>query len=66
MNAFCCYVLGGAWAPMIVGMISDRLGGGGYGLKIGLLIATTGGFIGSLFYWITSRSYAADLKKVEE
>jgi hypothetical protein len=37
-----------------------------YGLKIGLLIATTGGFIGSLFYWISSRSYAADLKKVEE
>ncbi len=66
MNAFCCYVLGGAWAPMIVGIISDRLGGGGYGLKIGLLITTTGGFIGSLFYWISSRSYAADLKKVEE
>ena len=27
MNAFCCYVLGGAWAPLIVGAISDGLGG---------------------------------------
>lgn len=66
MNAFCCYVLGGAWAPMIVGAISDSWGGGGYGLKIGLLIATMGGFIGALLYWISSKSYAADLKKVEE
>ena len=66
MNAFCCYVLGGAWAPMIVGAISDGLGGGGYGLKVGLIISTLGGFVGAWFYWISSRSYAADLQKAEE
>lgn len=64
MNAFCCYVLGGAWAPMIVGAISDGLGGGGYGLKIGLLIATMGGFVGALFYWFSAKNYPTDMRKV--
>ena len=66
MNAFCCYVLGGGWAPMIVGGISDGLGGGAYGLKVGLLVSTLGGFLGALFYWFSSRHYAADLKRADE
>ena len=61
MNAFCCYILGGAWAPMIVGGISDYLGGGAYGLKVGLLISTLGGFLGAGFYWLSSKSYHRDL-----
>jgi len=65
MNAFCCYVLGGAWAPLLVGAISDGLGGGGYGLKIGLLISSIGGFAGAMLYGISSKSYSADLKKAE-
>lgn len=64
MNAFCCYVLGGAWAPMIVGGISDGLGGGAHGLKVGLLLSTVGAFIGALFYWFSARHYAADQRKV--
>ncbi len=60
MNAFCCYVLGGAWAPMIVGAISDGLGGGAHGLKIGLLISTIGAFVGAVFYWFSARHYAVD------
>ena len=66
MNAFCCYVLGGGWAPMIVGGISDGLGGGAYGLKMGLIISTLGGFVGAVFYWLSSRHYPADLKKSDE
>ena len=65
MNAFCCYVLGGAWAPLVVGVISDRLGGGGYGLKVGLLLSSLGGFAGAFCYWISSRSYVSDLQKAE-
>jgi len=66
MNAFCCYVLGGGWAPMLVGAISDIFGGGGYGLKAGLMISTLGGFAGTVCYLIGSKSYASDLKKVDE
>jgi MFS family permease len=66
MNAFCCYVLGGGWAPMIVGAISDSWGGGAYGLKVGLMIASLGGFAGAFFYWISSKSYPADLAKIEK
>jgi len=65
MNAFCCYVLGGAWAPLLVGAISDGLGGGAYGIKIGLLISSIGGFVGAVLYWVSSKSYPVDLKKAE-
>ena len=65
MNAFCCYVLGAGWAPMVVGIISDKCGGGAYGLKVGLMISSLGGLAGALFYWISSRSYPSDLKKVD-
>jgi len=65
MNAFCCYVLGGAWSPLLVGAISDGLGGGAHGIKIGLLFASIGGFVGALLYWISARSYSSDLKKAE-
>jgi len=66
MNAFCCYILGGAWAPLLVGAISDGLGGGGYGLKVGLLVSSIGGFVGALLYWISARSYSSDLKKIDK
>lgn len=66
MNAFCCYVLGGAWAPMIVGGISDVLGGGASGLKIALLISTLGGFLGAACYWISSKTYHDDLQRAAE
>ena len=66
MNAFCCYVLGGGWAPMIVGGISDGFGGGAYGLKMGLMISTLGGFLGVLFFWLSSRHYPVDFEKADE
>ncbi len=66
MAAFCCYVLGGAWAPIIVGAISDGLGGGAYGIKIGLLVTTFGGLAGAFFYWLSARHYPADMEKIKQ
>jgi MFS family permease len=66
MAAFCCYVLGGAWAPMFVGAISDGLGGGAHGIKIGLLITTFGGIAGALFYWLSAQHYPNDMKNGEK
>ena len=39
VTTFAMYFLGGAWAPAIVGAISDSLGGGATGLQIALLIS---------------------------
>ncbi|TAL33647.1 MAG: MFS transporter [Spirochaetes bacterium] len=64
MNAFCCYVLGGGWAPLFIGFISDAIGGGAQGLKSGLLITAIGGLAGSMFYWLSSRSYPNDMEKI--
>lgn len=66
MAAFCCYVLGGAWAPILVGAISDFLGGGAHGIKIGLLITTFGGLAGAFFYWLSAQHYPADMENVRE
>ena len=66
MAAFCCYVLGGAWAPMLVGFISDGLGGGAHGIKVGLLITTFGGLAGALFYGLSARNYPTDAEKVSK
>ncbi len=66
MNALCCYVLGGGWSPLLVGAVSDGIGGGAWGLKIGLLITAGGGLAGSACYWLSSRHYPADIKKSED
>ncbi|MBN1533371.1 MAG: MFS transporter [Spirochaetes bacterium] len=63
MNAFCCYVLGGGWSPLLVGSISDNIGGGAHGLKIGLLVTAIGGLAGSICYWLSSRHYPKDMEK---
>ncbi|MBN1532010.1 MAG: MFS transporter [Spirochaetes bacterium] len=58
------YLLGGGWGPVIVGMLSDHLGGGVYGLKIALIIASCGGLLAGLCYWIGSRHYPEDMDRV--
>lgn len=58
------YVFGGGWGPVIVGMLSDHLGGGVAGLKIALIIASCGGLLAGLFYWLASRHYPADVDRV--
>jgi MFS family permease len=58
------YLFGGGWGPVIVGIFSDHLGGGVHGLKIALVIASCGGLLAGLFYWIASRHYPGDMEKV--
>ena len=64
MAVFCSYVLGGAWGPVVVGAISDGLGGGAEGLKAALMIVSCAGFAAAFVNWLGSRSYPADMRKV--
>jgi MFS family permease len=65
MAVFVMYVLGGGWAPALVGVISDGLGGGAHGLKVALMIMSLGGFAGGALFLIGSRHYPADHDKVK-
>jgi MFS family permease len=64
MAVFVMYILGGGWAPMLVGMISDSLGGGAEGLRIALMIMSGGGLVGGTLFFFGSRHYPADQEKV--
>jgi len=64
MCVLCMYVLGGGWAPYLTGAISDALGGGAYGLKVALLIASIGGVLATICLYIGSRHYEEDVVKV--
>jgi len=66
MAVFCLIVLGGAWSPILVGSISDGLGGGAYGIKIGLLVTTIGGLAGTFFYWLSAKHYSDDMEKAQK
>ena len=59
------YLLGGGWAPWIIGLISDSLGGGAYGVKTALFIAPAAGILAGVFFFFGSRHYAADVEKVK-
>jgi len=65
MCVFCMYVLGGGWAPVAVGALSDGLGGGVFGLEVSLLIASVGGVLACLCFWMASKHYKQDLEKVK-
>ena len=64
MTMFCMYMLGGAWGPLIVGALSDHLGGGVTGLQTALIITSTTGFMGGLCFWAGSKHYPADAARV--
>jgi MFS family permease len=59
------YLLGGGWAPWVIGLISDSLGGGAYGVKAALFIAPVAGFLAGILFLIGSRYYPADREKVK-
>ena len=65
MNVFCMYMLGGGWAPWVVGIISDALGGGVYGLKVALLLTSIGGVLAGICYGIGARHYHEECEKVK-
>jgi MFS family permease len=64
MNVLCQYLLGGGWAPLVVGAVSDALGGGANGLRTALIITAASGLAAGVCYWISSKYYPADMERV--
>lgn len=64
LAVFCSYLLGGAWGPVLVGAISDGLGGGADGLRYALIIVCLAGFVAAYVQWRGSRTYPADMARV--
>jgi MFS family permease len=65
LNSFMQYFLGGGWAPLVAGALSDFLGAGAQGLKVALIVTSCAGFIAALLYWLGSRHYLDDIKNVQ-
>ena len=63
---FFMYIPLGCLAPTAVGIISDAVGGGVYGLKVALIIMSLGGFVGALCFFISSKHYFSDSEKVKQ
>jgi len=66
MNVMTQYLLGGGWAPFLVGLLSDRLGGGAYGLKVSLIIGACTGFVAGILFLVSSKYYPADRASVND
>ena len=56
------YLLGGAWGPLLVGGISDRIDGGYVGLSVGLAVSGLFGLIASVIWWVTAQYVDADTR----
>jgi MFS family permease len=65
LAVLCMYLIGGAWSPLIVGGISDAMGGGAWGLATGILVTSIGGFIAAFCFYMGSRYYVSDAQKVK-
>ena len=65
MAVLCMYVFGGGWGPILVGKISDMLGGGAYGLQQAFYVVAIAGFVSTAIFLIGARSYEADMDKVK-
>lgn len=63
MTMFCLFALGGGWAPLLVGKLSDLLGGGANGLQIAIMASAVGGLLSAFCFWKGSRHFAADHEK---
>lgn len=64
MAVFSAYMFGGAWGPSVVGVVSDKLGGGADGLLTAFLFCTIAGFAAGIILWMAARTYKADMEKV--
>ena len=60
------FVLGGAWGPLLVGAVSDGLGGGYRGLASGLALAAMFGFVASWLWFMTERHVERDTQHAKE
>jgi MFS family permease len=66
LAVFAQYMLGGAWGPYVVGIISDELGGGAHGLGMAVMLCGAFGLVAGFLFLIASRTYVEDLKKVKD
>jgi MFS family permease len=64
--SLCMYALGGAWAPVLVGSISDALGGGAAGLMWAVVIACSGGLLAAICFVMGARYYIEDEDRVKD
>ncbi len=55
----------GGWGPIMVGGISDALGGGAEGLKSAFKFIALAGFVAAFLLWLGSRHYPGDMDKVK-
>ena len=60
------YLLGGAWGPLMVGVISDAFHGGYQGLALGLALAGLFGFIAGAMWFMTERHVEIDMRKAKD
>ena len=58
-------VFGAAWSPSAVGVISDALGGGSWGLKVAMMLLCLLGFVACFCFWRGSKHYPGDMEKVQ-
>lgn len=66
MNVFLANLLGAAWAPMLIGLLSDALGAGAGGLKVALLISTSCGVIAGILFFLSAKHYPSDAAKISQ
>jgi MFS family permease len=66
MSVFCQYVLGGGWGPLMVGFISQTLGGTAHDLMVALVISAFFGFAASIFFFMSAHHYPADMDRVKD
>jgi MFS family permease len=58
-------IFGAAWSPSAVGVISDALGGGAWGLKAAMMLLCLLGFVACFCFWRGSKHYPGDMEKVQ-
>lgn len=54
------------WGSVLVGVVSDAMGGGLSGLRLGLMILTPAPFIGAFFYYMAARHYKNDSEAADK
>jgi MFS family permease len=65
LSVFFQYLLGGGWGPLLVGFISQSLGGTAQDLKIALIISACFGFAASIFLFMSAQHYPEDMDRVK-
>jgi MFS family permease len=65
MSVLCQYVLGGGWGPLMVGFLSQTMGGNTYGLTVALIVSACFGFVASIFLFVSAQHYSNDMDHIK-